>query len=89
MIWSMNEWGENFEDRIKWEVGNGKGIMFWEDSWVGNLVLKNKFPRLFSLCGDKDLLLEHCGTWEEGVWSWKLGWKRNLFEWEKSQVYFL
>ena len=66
-IWSMKQWGEKFDDHIKWEVGNGKGIMFWEDSWVGNFVLKNKFPRLFSLCGDKDLLLEHCGVWEEGV----------------------
>ena len=53
---------------------------------MGNLVLKNKFSRLFSLCGDKDLLLEHYGTWEEGVWSWKLGWRRNLFEWEKSHI---
>jgi len=69
-----------------WKVGNGKEIRFWEDKWVGNLELKNKFPRLFSLCGDKDKLLECCGVWEEGEWNWELGWRRNLFEWEKLQV---
>jgi len=83
VIWSMKEWGEKFDDRFRWKVGNRKEIRFWEDKWVGNLELKNKFPRLFSLCGDKDLLLECCGVWEEGDWSWKLGWRRNLFEWEK------
>jgi len=61
-IWSMKEWGEKFDDRFRWKVGHGKEIKFWEDRWVGNLVLKIKFPRLFSLSGDKDLLLEHCGV---------------------------
>ena len=56
------------------------------DKWVGDLELKNKFPRLYSLCRDKDELLECFGVWEEGEWNWKFGWRRNLFDWEKSQV---
>jgi len=53
---------------------------------VGDLELENKFPRLYSLCRDKDKLLECCGIWEEGEWNWKFGWRRTLFDWEKSQV---
>ena len=85
-IWSMEEWGREFDDRFNWKVGNGKESRFWEDKWVGDLELKNKFPRLYSLCRDKDELLECCGVWEEGEWNWKFGWRRNLFDWEKSQV---
>jgi len=33
--------GEKFQDHFKWKVGNGKGIKFWEDSWVGNIALKH------------------------------------------------
>jgi len=58
----MKEWGDSFEDCFKWELGNGKGIKFWEDRCVGNVALKGKFPRFFSLCGDKDIFLEGCGN---------------------------
>ncbi|XP_068491914.1 uncharacterized protein [Phaseolus vulgaris] len=85
-IWKLEKWGTNFEDGFKWEVGNGKSIKFWEDRWVGNDILKNKFPRLFSLCVEKDVSLEHCGFWANSVREWSLAWRRSLFDWEKVQV---
>jgi len=45
-------WKGNFEDNYSWEVGNGRKIRFWEDKWVGNVKLKEKFPRLFSICSE-------------------------------------
>ena len=38
------------------------------------------------MCVDKDILLELCGAWENGVWRWNLVWLRSLFEWEKTQI---
>jgi len=37
-------------------------LSYGKKEWVGNATLKGKFPRLFSLCVDKDSLLEDCGT---------------------------
>jgi len=66
-VWASKEWGDKFEDRVKWELGNGKGILLWEDIWVGNVALKGKYPRLFSLSINKESLLEDCGNWANGV----------------------
>jgi len=30
-FWMLKEWGRNFEDCFRWEVGNEKTIKFWED----------------------------------------------------------
>ena len=56
--------------------------MFREDIWVGNVALKGKYPRLFSLSINKESLLEDCGNWVNGVWKWNLVWHRSFFEWE-------
>ena len=28
-VWSSEEWGRKFEDRINWEIRNGKDVLFW------------------------------------------------------------
>jgi len=85
-IWKFDEWGGSFEDCFKWEVGSGKNISLWEDMWVGNVTLKSKFPRLYSISVDKDIPLNLCGVWSNSVWSWNLIWRRDLFEWEMPQL---
>ena len=37
----------NFSRFIKFEVGNGLCIKFWQDPWCGDLILKEAFPKLF------------------------------------------
>jgi len=32
-VWASEEWGSSFEDGVKWKVGDGKDISFWEDRW--------------------------------------------------------
>ncbi|XP_068487140.1 uncharacterized protein [Phaseolus vulgaris] len=85
-VWASKDWRDKFEDRVKWELDNGKSILFWEDVWMGNIALKGIFPRLFSLSLNKESLLEDCGNWSNGVWKWNLEWRRSLFEWEKTHV---
>jgi len=62
-VWALDIWKDNFEANILWEVGNGREIRFWEDSWAGNVALKELFPRLHSTCTNKDSLLWQVREW--------------------------
>ena len=42
-----------FKDNLVVRVGNGRDISFWHDKWLGGLVLREVFPRLFTLTIDK------------------------------------
>lgn len=57
MVWRFEGWKGNFVDNVIWEVGNGREISLWEDIWVGNEALKDKFLRLFSICFRKEAKL--------------------------------
>ena len=76
----VEDWGKSFENCCEWRVGDGKDILFWKDVWVGNEDLKSKFPRLFSLCGNKECSLQSCGEWVNDRWEWRLIWRRGLFD---------
>jgi hypothetical protein len=39
---------DNFKQHVRYEVGNGSRILFWQDVWCGELPLKNVFPVLFT-----------------------------------------
>ena len=41
---SEENWFNKF---IKWKMGDGQNIRFWEDSWLGEQSLANRFPRLY------------------------------------------
>ena len=51
-VWYLEGWRNDFEDRGRWEVGDGKEIRLWEDKWLENIPLLHKFPRLFSISLD-------------------------------------
>ena len=38
-----------FQEEIRWELGCGDKVNFWEDVWVGNSDLKSLFLRLYSM----------------------------------------
>jgi len=85
-IWRSEGWKGSFEDNCIWEVRNGREIMLWKDKWLGDEALKDKFPRLFSICSGKGDKLWQGGEWNSNLqWVWKIGWRRSLFEWEKHQ----
>jgi len=82
-VWVSENWERRFEDCFKWKIGNGKLISFWEDNWTRCGDLKSVFPRLCFLSIPFRSKLAEFGNWVEGVWEWKLAWRRNLFKWEK------
>ncbi|XP_057745695.1 uncharacterized protein LOC130963610 [Arachis stenosperma] len=64
------------------DVGNGRTTRFWEDVWLPGGVLKEMFPRLFSVSSLKESVIGDCGFWDglERIWSFQ--WRRQLFQWK-------
>ena len=85
-VWTLEDWGSDFEDKIGWALGDGKHIRFWEDKWADNVSLMYKYPRLYSVAVNRGCILAHTGRWINSMWEWVLGWRRNLFVWEEDQV---
>ncbi|KAK7247156.1 hypothetical protein RIF29_42033 [Crotalaria pallida] len=78
-----------FDDNLWIDLGRGDKARFWQDRWVGDRKLKDLFPRLFLLSQNKHSLVKDCGSWNQNVWSWNLGWRRQLFAWEEELVLHL
>jgi hypothetical protein len=78
-----------FSNAVKKRVGNGRTIRFWRDVWVAGLSLQERFPRLFSISNQQDAMLSDVGWWEDGVWNWRLLWRRNFFVWEETLLLHL
>ena len=77
-----------FDNKIRWRLGNENRISFWEDKWLGEVPLKQKFPRLHSLSLNSDSTFCEVVEWVNngnGVGMlWNLCWRRELFVWEKE-----
>ncbi|GKV19246.1 hypothetical protein SLEP1_g29532 [Rubroshorea leprosula] len=75
-------WGRWLREGFVKRVGEGKDTFFWDDMWVGDVNLKENFPRLYSITTNKNVKVAELGEWCEGVWVWKWNWRRDLFAWE-------
>ena len=76
--------GPWFDKSFEWVVGEGRKVKFWEDNWAGEVTLKCRFPRLYSLSKCKDMAIREVGHWEDNVWTWDLTWRRPRFNWEST-----
>jgi len=76
----------SFLQHLRISVGNGTKTRFWNDQWVGNYALKDKFPNLFSLSSQQAALFSAMGWFEGHVWKWSLAWKRRLVQQEVQSV---
>jgi hypothetical protein len=64
------------------KVGDGRLTAFWTDIWIGNVSLKDRFPRLFSVSSIQEAKVGSAGSWVNGRWCWAIAWRQNLFVWE-------
>lgn len=70
------------KSRWKWILGNGKRVLFWLDTWIGDRPLAISFRRLFLLSIDKDIYVhDMLSAWELQS-STKPIWRRPLRGWE-------
>ncbi|KAL8494410.1 hypothetical protein ACS0TY_025280 [Phlomoides rotata] len=67
-------------------MGNGMSTYFWYDKWVGESSFRESFPRLYSLCTNKEVKVGESGCWVDDIWQWSLSWRRDLRSWEMDSV---
>jgi hypothetical protein len=77
-----NRW---FSGAVRKKVGRGNSTLFWDDQWIGDQPLRQKFPRLFGISNQKEEVLHNMGNLIEGRWHWNLLWHRARFQWEEEQ----
>ncbi|XP_072060305.1 uncharacterized protein [Arachis hypogaea] len=68
------------------DVGNDRIVRFWEDIWLPHGVLKELFPRLFSVSNLKGSIIGDCGFWDGLEWIWNFQWRKERFQWELALV---
>ena len=51
---------------------------------MGDLPLKERFPRLYAISLCKENVLKELGKWEGEVCKWNLLWRREMFTWERE-----
>ncbi|XP_028104622.1 uncharacterized protein LOC114303669, partial [Camellia sinensis] len=75
-----------FKQNIVLDIGDGSRTMFWTDTWIGNICLKDEFPRLFFVSLDKSESV--AGVRNKGIsfQEWKLNFRRALFQWEMKEL---
>lgn len=59
-------------------MGNGDNTYFWHDNWVGDCILKVKFPRLFNCSLLKEATIAEMRKCEGNSWEWVWKWRRNF-----------
>lgn len=65
-------------------VGDGKNTNFWDGFWAGDKPLKERFPRMYQLCVNKEGKVGEMGEWNNGCWGWKVEWRWELRERERG-----
>ncbi|KAE8655416.1 hypothetical protein F3Y22_tig00117027pilonHSYRG00012 [Hibiscus syriacus] len=73
---------EDFLLDVRCVMGNGVRIDFWSDFWTGVRSLKEAFPRIYGLVIKKQGKISEFGSWVNGLWSWNIELRRELFSWE-------
>lgn len=63
---------------LRKKVGNGLNTLFWIDTWLTDLPLRDKFPRLFSISCHQHASVNSMGLWDGYSWVWNLTWARAL-----------
>ena len=66
-------------------MGNGKNVNFWYDAWVDGKVLKESFPRIFTLARNKNGKVIEYGRRNGNCWEWFFELRRPVFDWERHQ----
>ena len=80
-LWKLIRKGwEKFQGYIKFEVGNGNCICFWEDHWCGDRPLGEMFPMVYRVVRQKDVLVAEYLSWHNGAPQWDLCLNWNLHD---------
>jgi len=68
-----------FDKSIKWSLSDGSKVRFWEDMWVEDDSLRDKFPKLYTISQCKDCVVSDLGEWANDEYKWNFQWRRERF----------
>ncbi|KAH1215344.1 putative ribonuclease H protein [Glycine max] len=69
---------------LKWRVGDGNTIKFWEDRWreADDLSLQQKYPTLYQVSMHQNQTISSMGILSGNSWEWQIQWRRHFFDHE-------
>ncbi|XP_058180030.1 uncharacterized protein LOC131298566 [Rhododendron vialii] len=82
---SSSHLGYSIRESFRVQVNSGNATAFWEHVWLGELPLKEEYPRLFSLSSQKEELICNMRGDAAGG-SWDLLFRRGLIGREKGEM---
>lgn len=59
-----------FADNVSISVGDGSLVLFWHYRWLGYVLLKVLFPRLFQVSAMQEVTITEFGSCKDGKWHW-------------------
>lgn len=73
---------------IRYDVGSGSRVLFWEDKWWGEEILASKFQRIYSISYKKGLPLSNFYSMSSSSsnLAWDLGLRRGLRDFEVEEM---
>ena len=63
---------DTFKQYVRFEVGNGSRVLFWQDVWCGEQPLMNAFPALFTIACAKEAWVEENMDSVNGAIHWNV-----------------
>jgi hypothetical protein len=75
-----------FSESVVRRIGDGTQTRFWDHKWCGNICIKDKFQRLYSLATCKDDVVTDLLKFNGDRWVWSWHWRRPLLAWEEEQL---
>ncbi|KAL4291362.1 hypothetical protein GQ457_14G021710 [Hibiscus cannabinus] len=72
---------DEFIGNLRFNVGNGLAINFWEDFWT-ELPTLRVVNRIYAMAVNKHGKLAEFGSLENVVWVWNVELRHSLFDWE-------
>ncbi|KAK8604824.1 hypothetical protein V6N13_082293 [Hibiscus sabdariffa] len=78
----LSDGSDAFMSQIRFKLGNGRNINFWEDFWTEVPSLKVSFPRIYRIAVKKAGKVYEFGAKSNRRWVWNIELRRDLFSWE-------
>jgi len=75
-----------FKPNVRFEVGNGARVLFWQDKWCGEQPVKFQFPNLFRMASLRVATVQEILSWNGNVHFWDITFTRSPNDWEEESI---
>jgi len=73
-----------FNEEVTRNMRNGSNTSFWNTKWRGDMMFREKYPRLFAISNQKELKVAEMWLVRDSSANWNFKWRRRLFVWEEE-----